>query len=185
MITRTALAVIVASWVVLPGTTVGARERAPSVADIRHQVESSSTSCRLDVDEELTFGRTKLWFVRRLVAMVEDVDPQTRAILDGLRHVEVGSYRVRGENGDCPIPPDLEADLAGRGWNRTARWQDQSGRGIVLQRTDADDQIDAMLVLEIGNRTVEIVRIEGRIHDILFTAVQAHPGSTGSLLGVN
>ena len=180
--TRSAVVAFVVALVVAAGGTAHARESAPSVTDLRHAIESSSPSCRLDVDEELSLGRTKLWFVRRLVAVVDDVDPQAGAILEGLRRVEIGSYRVVG---DCPLPADLEADLVDGGWARTVRWQDASGRGVVLQRMNDDNQIDGMLVLEIGDGSVEIVHLEGRVQDILAAAVRDDPGSTGSLLGMD
>lgn len=185
MTTRSAAAAVVACLVVTTGATAGARDRAPSLADIRHTFESSSPSCRLDVEEELILGRTKLWFVRRLVGMVDDVDPQSRALLDGLRRIEVGSYRVRDDADGCPAPRGFEADLMECGWIRTARWQDESGWGIILQRVDADDRIDGMLVLDVSANTVEIVRLEGRIQDVLAAAVRADPASTGRLLTVN
>jgi hypothetical protein len=182
--TRQAAAALVASLVIAAAPTAVAGGRDPSVAEIRRIVEASSPSCRLDVDEELTLGRTKLWFVRRLVAMVDDVDPEARAILAGLRRVEVGSYRVHGDGTDCSIPVDLEAALAGSGWNRTVRWQEGSDLGFVFQRLDDDDRVDGMLVLEIDSGSVEIVRLEGRVHDILMAAVRDDPGETASLLGV-
>lgn len=183
--TRKGLAALGVCLVVGTTTAAGARDRAPSLADIRHSIESSSPTCRLDVDEELTLGRTKLWFVRRVVSITDDVDPEARAILEGLRRVEVGTYRIDTDAHDCPIPQGFEAGLAVGGWTRTARWTDGSGSGIVLQRMDADEEIDGLLVIEIGDRTVEIVRLDGRIHDVPAAAVQDDPGSTGALLGVN
>ena len=39
-------------------TTAGARQRAPSLRDVRHAIESASSSCRLEVEEELHMGPT-------------------------------------------------------------------------------------------------------------------------------
>jgi len=182
--TRRVSAALVASVFVAAVPTAVAGGRDPSLAEIRRGVEASSPSCRLDVDEELTLGRTQLWFVRRLVAMVDDVDPEARAILAGLRRVEVGSYRVHDDGSDCSMPMGLEAHLASSGWNRTARWQEGAELGLVFQRLDDDHSVDGLLVLEIDRGSVEIVRLEGRIHDILMAAVRDDPGDTASLLGV-
>ncbi len=180
-----AAAVVVATLVAATATTARARDRTPSVADIRDTIESASPACRLDVDDELVLGRSTLWLARRVVRMADDVDPQARAVLEGLRRVEVGSYRVVGDPDACALPIGLESDLVDRGWTRTARWQDESGRGVVLQRVNDDDQIDGMLVLEIDDTSVEIVHLEGRVQNMLAAAVRDDPASTGPLLGVN
>jgi hypothetical protein len=162
--------------------TADARERSPSLRDLRRAVESTATPCRLAVDEELSLGPMKLWFARRVVAMVDDVDPEAKAILAGLRRVEVGSYRITGETRECSIPGRLESDLVEDGWIRSVHVRDGGNRSLVLHRPDDDGGIAAMLVVDIDGRSVDMVRLEGRIGDVLAAAIADDPTGASSLL---
>ena len=160
----------------------GARERPPSLRDVRRAMESPPSSCRLEVDEELRFGRTKLWLARMVVRMVEDVDPEAEAILDGLRRVEVGSYRVRGDATSCPISARLESELLESGWNRAVSLREGNDDSMVLHHLDSGGGINAMLVVTVEGRSVEIVHLEGRIGDVLAIAIAEEPDRAASVV---
>jgi hypothetical protein len=180
------LVTVAATGLVLALTApAAARDRMPSIRDLRSSLESTDPTCDLEVEEELRLGPTKLWLVRRVAAMTDDVDEEAKAILDGLRRVEVGSYRIVGETDGCTVSGRLVTHLLDAGWLQAARMQDGSGESLVLHRSDENGDLDALLVVEIDGGTVELVRLEGRIGEVLAAAIAGQPDRATSLLAID
>lgn len=142
----------------------------PFAGDVASMVDPGTPGWRLEREEHLVFGRLTLAFARAVVRLADE--EEAAHILDGVRRVEVASYRVvrQGESTDGAFR-DLAARLSQTGWDPVVQTQDGSQTTWVMQHAGADGRLDRLLVLDLDGCSLEVVRLDGDMERVLAEAL--------------
>lgn len=177
---RQALSVVaVLSSLALPLAGCGAP---PSVDQVTGEIRKWAPGARFEREEHVRIGRVKLGLVRGILRMVDDgeEDEEGRAILREVDRVEVATYRVHGLpdlSGLRQKAPGFESQLARTGWNLTVKAQEDNSPSWLFTRGDEKGGLKNVLVVDLDDHELTVVRVDGRIDRILAEAIAERPES--------
>ena len=167
--------VAVLSSLALPLVGCGAP---PSVDQVTGEIRRW-TGARFEREEHVRLGRIKLGLVKGLVRMVDDdEDPESRAVLREIHRVEVATYRVRNLpdlSGLRKNAPRFEQQLAHSGWSLTVKAQEDNSQSWLFTRSDDQGGLKTLLVVDLDDHELTVVRVDGRIDRILAEAIAERP----------
>jgi hypothetical protein len=134
--------------------------------------------CRCDRVEHFELGPFTLALAKLVVGWVDDVDEEERAIVDGLRRVEVAEYALEGCRGAGGA--ELDRLLARRGWHELVAARDGEAFTRLLIRPDREGRTRGLLVVERDRGSLEVVILEGDLDPALRLALEEHPEEAAS-----
>lgn len=132
-----------------------------------------SAECRCDRVEHFELGPLTLALAKLVVGWVDDVGVDERAVVSGLRHLEVAEYDLHGCEGAGGAT--LERLLAGRGWHELVAVRDGEAFTRLLVRPDREGRTRGLLVVERDRGSLEVVILEGNLDPALRLALEEHP----------
>jgi hypothetical protein len=156
----------------------------PSASRIARAVEVSAPGCRLEIEEHIRLGRFTLALVRGAVRLAGEADSDEAALLRQIHRLEVASYRIHpGRSDGTPRSlPELERVLAIDGMQPVVRERDSHEQTWVLARDDGRGGLSELVVVELDDDALEVVRLEGHIDRLLAKAVEQDPDATAALV---
>lgn len=159
---------ILASLFLFGGCAHGGGPRAAYVADV---IEADLTNCHLQRESRIALGGISMFAVKALVRLAGD--PEEARILGDIKRVEQATYRVIDPE-SCPDLTRrgvLESELARAGWQLTFSEKEDREASWVFVREQEDGSISGLYVVTLDNTELEVVRLEGRIDEILAAAI--------------
>ncbi|HKV10463.1 MAG TPA: DUF4252 domain-containing protein [Thermoanaerobaculia bacterium] len=150
----------------------------PSVDQVTLQIERWMPGVRFEREEHIRLGRIKMGLVKGIVRMVDDEDDESKAFLREIDRVEVATYRVRNLPDTTDLPekaPDFERQLARSGWNLTVKAQEDNSPSWLFTRSDGQGGISNLLVVDLHDSELTVVRMDGRLDRALAEAVAERP----------
>jgi hypothetical protein len=177
--TRLTLAVSLWMLVMNGACTHGGSPRTASVA---HSIEVSQPQCNLEREEHIALGGLKLSAVKALVKLASE--EEAAEILAGVKRVEVATYDVSGgeQCRDLASLGAIEAELIQQGWSPSIREQGAGEATWVFMREGENGSTEGLYVVTFDQRELEIVRIEGRIDEILAEAIAETPSEAAQII---
>lgn len=172
---RALSAVAVLSSLALPLAGCGAP---PSADQVTMEIKRWLPGARFEREEHVRLGRIKMGLVKGIVRMVDDEDAEDRAILREVDRVEVATYRVLhlpDTTGLREKAPSFERQLARSGWNLTIKAQEGNEPTWLFTRGDGEGGLRNLLVVELDDEELTIVRMDGRLDRALAEAVAERP----------
>ena len=174
---RKALSVAaVLSSLALPFVGCGAP---PSVDQVTLEIEKWIPGARFEREEHVRLGRMKMGLLKGIVRMVDDEDdPESRAFLREIHRLEVATYRVRDlpdTSGFRQKAPDFERQLARSGWNLTIKAQEDNSPSWLFTRSDGEGGLRNLLVVDLDDQELTVVRMDGRLDRAFAEAVAERP----------
>jgi hypothetical protein len=154
----------------------------PPTASVAESVVAHQPLCDLERQEHLSLGGLKLSAVKALIKLADE--DEAAKILAGIKRVEMATYAVSGPE-PCMDPSSLgpiETALHQQGWSLTVREQDEGDSTWVFMREDDNGSIDGLYVITFDRREMEIVRLEGRIDEMLAEAIAETPSKAGEIV---
>ena len=150
----------------------------PSVDQVTLQIERWMPGVRFEREEHIRLGRIKMGLVKGIVRMVDDEDDESKAFLREIDRVEVATYRVRNLPDTTDLPekaPDFERQLARSGWNLTVKAQEDNSPSWLFTRSDGQGGLSNLLVVDLDDSELTVVRMDGRLDRALAEAVAERP----------
>jgi hypothetical protein len=123
--------------------------------------------------EHLELGRFTLALIRMVLGSVDGVEADERAIVAGLRHLEVADYRLEGCEGE--VGEALDRLLIGRGWLDLVATREGETFTRVVVRQDREGRTRGLLVVERDGTALEVVVVEGDLDPVLRRAFEEDP----------
>ena len=150
----------------------------PSVDQVTLEIRRWMPGARFEREEHIRLGRVKLGLVKGIVRMVDDEDDESKAFLREIHRVEVATYRVH----DLPDTiglrekaPDFERQLARAGWNLTVKAQEDNSPSWLFTRSDGQGGLSNLLVVDLDDQELTVVRMDGRLDRVFAEAVAERP----------
>lgn len=169
-------AVAVLSSLALPLVGCGAP---PSVDQVTGEIRRWMPGARFEREEHVRLGRIKLGLVKGLLRMVDDdEDPESRAVLREVDRVEVATYRVYDlpdTSGLRQKAPGFERQLSRAGWSLTVKAQEDNSPSWLFTRSNDQGGLKNLLVVDLDDHELTVVRVDGRIDRILAEAIAERP----------
>jgi len=156
----------------------------PSASRIARAVEVSAPGCRLELEEHIHLGRFTLALVRGVLRLTGDADSDEAALLHQIHRVEVASYRVHPGSGNG-LPrslKELERVLAIDGMVPVVRERDSDRQTWVLAKDDGRGGLSELMVVDLDDDALEVVRLEGHIDRLLARAVELDPDAAAAMV---
>jgi|GEM_PF-4392104 len=129
--------------------------------------------CRCKRLEHLELGPLTLALARMVLGSVDGVGADERAIVNGLRHLEVAEYRLEGCEGEAGQA--LDRLLAGRGWVELIGVRDEETLTRLVVRQDREGRTRGLLVVDRDGSSLEVVVVEGDVDPLLQRAFEEDP----------
>lgn len=144
---------------------------------------AAAPGCGLDRESKLVLSRTSMAFVRALAGLAgDDMDEDAREILNGVRRVEVVSYRIEPECDFRERAIVVPKRLTDQGWRAAMFTVEGAGESSwVLTREGPDGDISGMLVISLDHHGLEVVRLDGNIDRVLVAATVDEPSTVRGL----
>lgn len=146
-----------------------------STGEVARATLPQDPACRRDRVEHLELGPLTLALAKLVVGWVDDVGEDDRAIVCGLRHLEVAEYDLHGCEGAGGTT--LGRLLAGRGWHELVAARDGEAFTRLLIRPDREGRARGLMVVERDRGSLEVVILEGDLDPALRQAFEDHPAS--------
>lgn len=151
----------------------------PSVDQVTSEIRRWIPGARFEREEHIRLGRIKLGLVKGILRMVDDEDtPEATAILREVDRVEVATYRVRDlpdTTGLREKAPGFERQLARAGWSLTVKAQEDNSPSWLFTRSDGQGGLSNLLVVDLDDEELTVVRMDGRLDRALAEAVAERP----------
>lgn len=150
----------------------------PSVDQVTSEIRRWMPGVRFEREEHIRLGRIKMGLVKGIVRMVDDEDDESKAFLREIDRVEVATYRVRHLPDMSGLPekvPAFERQLARAGWNLTVKAQEDNSPSWLFTRSDGQGGLSNLLVVDLDDSELTVVRMDGRLDRALAEAVAERP----------
>jgi hypothetical protein len=147
----------------------------PRAASVANAIEADLAQCHLERESHISLGGISMFAVKTLVKLAGD--PDTAQFLGDVKRVEQATYRVI----DSETCPDLtqrgrfESELGRAGWQLMVTEKDDCAASWVFSRARNDGSISGLYVVTLDRYELEVVRLEGRIDEILAEAIKEEP----------
>lgn len=168
--------VAVLSSLALPLAGCGAP---PSTDQVTMEIERWVPGARFEREGHVRLGRIKLGLVKGLLRMADDDDKEEAgAFLREVDRVEVATYRVRhlpDTTGLRRKAPAFERQLAQAGWNLTIKAQEDNSPSWLFTRSDGRGGLKNLLVVDLDDTELTVVRMDGRLDRAFAEAVAERP----------
>lgn len=152
----------------------------PSVDQVTGEIRRWAPGARFEREEHVRLGRIKLGLVKGLIRMVDDEDPESRTVLREIHRVEVATYRVHDLpdlSGLRQQAPRFESQLARTGWSLTVKAQEDNSPSWLFTRSDDQGGLKNVLVVDLDDHELTVVRVDGRLDRMLAEAIAERPES--------
>jgi hypothetical protein len=161
------------------GCAHGDSPRAARVADSIHM---ERPHCGLERESHIALSGLSLSAAKALVKLADE--DEAAQILDGLKRVELATYLVSGGDQcrDLAGLGTVENELSQQGWSLVAREREAGEATWVFMSENEGGSIDGLYVVTFGGRELEIVRLEGRIDEILAAAIAETPARAAEIV---
>jgi hypothetical protein len=159
-----------------------AHSGSPRAATVANSIQMEQPQCSLERESHLALSGLSLSATKALVKLADE--DEAAQILDGLKRVELATYLVAGGD-QCRDLTDLgtvEAELFQQGWTLVVREQDAGEATWVFMSENESGTIDGLYVVTFDRRELEIVRLEGRIDEILAEAIAETPARAAEIV---
>ena len=171
---------------ILPAAAACASSLGPSAATVAASLQASQPGCRLERESRVSLGGLKLAAVKTLVRVAGDAEDAAE-MLRHITRVEVATYRtaVPGACGDLASLLEIERELTDRGWWTMVTERGDTGGTRVFahgDRAGGDGDLDGLYVVDLDGGELEVVRLEGRIEQIMAAAVADEPETAARLI---
>lgn len=155
---------------------------ATTSSQIAENLVASAPGCAFQRESRMVLGRATMALVRGIAGLAgDDLDAETREMLRGVRRVEVVTYRVAPEC-DFRGQPALPQRLADQGWRAAVTSVEGAGEASwVLTRADREGSTSGLVVVELDQQVLEVVRIDGDIDRLLVAATVDDPSTVRAL----
>lgn len=151
----------------------------PSTDQVTMEIQRWLPGARFEREEHVRLGRIKLGLVKGILRMVDDNDKEdTGAILREVNRLEVATYRVRhlpDTTGLREKAPGFERQLAQSGWSLTVKAQEDNNPTWLFTRSDGRGGLRNLLVVDLDDEELTVVRMDGRLDRALAEAVAERP----------
>lgn len=168
--------VAVLSSLALPLAGCGAP---PSTDQVTMEIQRWLPGARFEREEHVRLGRIKLGLVKGILRMVDDEEEEEdRAILHEVDRLEVATYRVRhlpDTTGLREKAPGFERQLAQSGWSLTVKVQEDDSPTWLFTRSDGQGGLRNLLVVDLDDKELTVVRMDGRLDRAFAEAVAERP----------
>lgn len=168
--------------------TLGCASSGPGLATVQKDLERQFSKAHFEPETRLSLGRFSLGLARRISHMVLDEKDQDEAralaMLDSLRKVEVGVYRVRlsaAERDVLAVPAPLQHLLQRPGWETLVALREGDERMWVLAE-HREDQLRSLWVVFHEDEELGLIHLEGRLDRLLRTAFEEDPNAATAML---
>lgn len=145
------------------------------VARTRHAVEQAYPAARFEREVVLSFGPVSLFTARLFTGLMPAEVKEARPYLRALRRVQVGVYRTE------QLPPLSDVDLPHlrrlreKGWETLVVTREEDETVWVLYR-ERRGTVRDLYVLTLGEDELVMVRLKGRLDQLLKHALREHGG---------
>lgn len=176
-------------FALLVGLLVAGCKDTPSATGVKWEIERQIPGVQLEREFHLRLGRFSMAFLRKIALWALDEDDeddrQARAILSGVRRLDVATYRVRSlpEPEKLDGPYRFERRLAENGWTMVVRVRDEDERTWVFTREDERGALRNLYVVALDDSELTVVDLQGRLDRMLAAAVADDPAELAEILG--
>lgn len=176
---------LLALLLLFPTTLVAGSKKMPSAQSVCDELRRELPDARFERESHIRLGRVAMTFVKPLVRWTLDEDEEARAIISGIKRVDIATYRVVEfpETVDLSVIRRIESRFAGNGWTKIVRTREDNDNTWVFSRHREDGSMNGIFVIELDRDELSIVGVEGRLDEILATAIADEPGEFSGLFG--
>lgn len=154
------------------------------VAQARGDLEGGIPGAAFEKQHALHFGRLTTALLKPVAMWALRGDDD----LDSLRHIrriDVAVYEVTSfpEEIDVEMLSDLERRLSRSGWGRVVRSREEDEVTWVFNRENKSGGVKDLFVVTIDGAEMVMVRVGGRLDELLVEMIADDPGGFGASLG--
>lgn len=153
-------------------------------AQARSEIESDLPGARFEMETALTFGRVPMSAARRIVAWSGE-DGEDLDMLRRIRRMSMATYAVRTppDGGPPPSLGGLERRLERKGWTAMLKSREPGEATWIFLREEGARGIRDLLVIELSDDEMVIVRVGGKLDRLIADAIADDPAGFGFALG--
>lgn len=156
--------------------------RAVHLERIGYEIADACPGARFKRDFSLSLGGASWGIMKNIALSVEKDDPEVRAIVGGLSRIELVVYEVSGiSKVDArPIGEVVRGSLDDD-WELMVKSADKNEMVWIHYRED-DGRVREMNITAFDDGELVIVRLSGRLDEIMEMAIADHGGFTGRIV---
>lgn len=169
----------------LPANLAAGSKKMPSAQSVRHEIEQELPGARFERQSHIRLGRIAMAIARPIVRWTLDKDDEVRALVSGIKRVDIATYRVveLPQTLDVAVIRRIESRMTDNGWHKIVRSREEDDNTWVFSRHRDDGSLSGILVIDLDRDELNIVGVEGRLDEVLATAIADEAGEFSGLLG--
>lgn len=154
------------------------------VARTRMELEDEIPEAEFERDFALRLGRVSTAVVKPIAFFALDDEEGEAGFLRKIKRVHFATYQVSGFPEDLGTREltSLDRRMRKQGWNRVVRTRDESDVTWVFARENGDEIRD-LLVVALSDDEMVIVRVGGRLDQMMADLIADDPSGFGASLG--
>ncbi len=154
-------------------------------ANTHHELEASLPGARFERVHAFHFGRITTALIKPIAHWAMRGDDEGHKLLRGLRRIDVAIYDVESfPNRYEPMAlAPMETRLGENGWGRVLRTREEEEITWVFNRENGQGEIRDLMVLSLDGAEMVLVRVGGRVDQLLADLIAEDPGGFSASLG--
>lgn len=156
--------------------------RAVRLERMGYQILDACPEARFEKDISLSLGGVSWGILKSIAMSVEKDDPEVRAYISGLSKIELVVYKARGISKDDARPiGEIVRSKLDDDWDLMVKAVEEDDLTWIHYRED-DGHIREMQITAYDGREFVIVRLSGRLDEMMEVALEDHGGFTDKIV---
>lgn len=149
----------------------------PAISTVRHEMERTIPGAEFEPEFHLRLGGVPLGLAKSALKWGLEEDSEEHAMLEKIKRVDVGSYRVVSlpPLDEIEPPAGLIDKLRKSGWSLTVRAQDEAECVWVFLRQDQSGGLRSIYVVVLDEVELTMIAVEGRLDELLAEVIASDP----------
>ncbi len=156
--------------------------RAVRLERMGYEILDACPDARFEKDISLSLGGVSWGILKSIAMSVEKEDPEIRAYIGALSKIEVVIYKARGISMDDARPiGEIVKNQLDDEWDLMVKVVEEGDLAWIHYRGD-DERIREMQITAYDGEEFVIVRLSGRLDDLMEMAIEDHGGFTDKIV---
>lgn len=156
--------------------------RAVRLERMGYEILDACPDARFEKDISLSLGGVSWGILKSIAMSVEKDDPEIRAYIGGLSKIEVVIYKARGISRDDARPiGEIVRSQLDEEWQLMVKVVEEDDLAWIHYRGD-DNRIREMQITAYDGEEFVMVRLSGRLDEIMEMAIEDHGGFTDKIV---
>jgi hypothetical protein len=171
--------------VLVAATMTTACKQSPGVGTVRAGIEQQIPGAEFEREFHMKLGRMSMGLAKKIARFGFDEEDEELDMLRAVKRVDIGTYRVIAlpPIDELELPPGLVRQLSTAGWEVLLREQSEGERTWVFVHAGDKGTLTSVYVVVLDKVELTMVAVEGRLDELIASAIADDPDGFISSLG--